>query len=75
MVATVRLDDKHEFKLKKIAEVLHKKKSDVLREALDFYAEHVLDEKKRRILKAVQKVKEADAKEAKELEGTIGDSL
>ena len=75
MVATVRLDDKHEFKLKKIAEVLHKKKSDVLREALDFYADHVLDEKKRRIFNAVQKVKEADVREAEELEGTLDDGL
>ncbi len=75
MVATVRLDDVHENKLEKVAELLHKKKSDVLRDALDYYADYVLNSKKRRILKAVEKVKEADALEAKELEGTLNDGL
>ncbi len=75
MVATVRLDDDHETKLKKVAEVLHKKKSDVLREALDFYADHVLNKKKQRILKAVEKVQKADAIEAKSLEGTLEDGF
>ena len=37
MVATVRLDDVHENKLEKVAALLHKKKSDVLRDALDYY--------------------------------------
>lgn len=75
MVATVRLDDSHEFKLKQMSEMLHKKKSDVLRDALDYYADHVLNEKKRRILKAVAKVKAADALEAEVFEDTVNDGL
>ena len=75
MVATVRLDESHETKLVKIAELLHKKKSDVIRDALDYYADFVLDEKKRRILKAVEKVKDADSLESKELESTLNDGL
>ena len=75
MIATVRLDEAHESKLSKIAELLHKKKSEVLRDALDYYADYVLSEKKRRILKAVNKVKQADALESKMLEGTLNDGL
>ncbi len=75
MVATVRLDEVHENKLKKVAQLLHKKKSDVLRDALDYYADHVLYEKKRRLLQAVEKVKEADALETEALEGTLDDGL
>jgi len=75
MIATVRLDEDHESKLKKVAEILHKKKSDVLRDALDFYADHILNEKKRRILDAVAKVKAADALESEALEDTIDDGL
>lgn len=75
MVATVRLDDAHENKLEKVAELLHKRKSDVLRDALDYYADYVLSAKKRRILNAVEKVKEADALEAKAMVGTLSDGL
>ncbi len=75
MVATVRLDDAHESKLEKVAQLLHQKKSDVLRDALDYYADYVLNAKKHRILSAVKKVKEADALEAKALEGTLDDGL
>ena len=75
MIATVRLDEDHESKLKKVSEILHKKKSDVLRDALDFYADHVLNEKKQRILDAVAKVKAADAMESEALEDTINDGL
>lgn len=75
MTATVRFDDIHESKLLKIAQLLHQKKSDVLRDALDYYAEYVLDEKKRRILKAVEKVKDADREESYKLEGTLNDGL
>jgi len=75
MVATVRLDDVHENKLEKVAALLHKKKSDVLRDALDYYADYVLNAKKRRILKAVEKVKEADTLESIEMESTLNDGL
>ena len=75
MIATVRLDDSYEAKLLKIARILHKGKSDVIRDALDYYADMVLDKKKRRILEAVKKVKDADKLESRELEGTLNDGL
>ncbi len=50
MATTVRLDDAHERKLEKVAQLLHQKKSDVLRDALDYYADYVLNIKKHRIL-------------------------
>jgi predicted transcriptional regulator len=37
MTATVRLDDKLEHRLNKIAQMLHKKKSEVIREAIEQY--------------------------------------
>lgn len=49
MVTTVRLDEKREDKLSQIAEMLDKKKSDVLREALDYYAEYILEQKKQNL--------------------------
>ncbi|MMZ69755.1 Ribbon-helix-helix protein, copG family [compost metagenome] len=75
MVTTVRLDEKREDKLSQIAEMLDKKKSDVLREALDYYAEYILEQKKTKFKLAVDKVKEADFKEYKTYEGTVDDGL
>ncbi len=75
MVTTVRLDEKREDKLSQIADILHKKKSDVLREALDYYAEYILEQKKEKFKQVVEKVKQADLKEHKNYEGTIDDGL
>jgi len=38
MVATVRLDEKLEAILTNISKTLHKRKSDVIRDAISFYA-------------------------------------
>ncbi len=75
MTTTVRLDVKREEKLSKISQMLNKKKSDVLREALDFYAKHILDEKRAKFKKVIDKVKDADFKEHKDMEGTLDDGL
>ena len=75
MTATVRLDTHHEKLLEEVAEQLHKKKSEILREALDFYAKHVLSEKRRRMDQAVERVKEAERKEMEFCDGTIDDAL
>jgi len=75
MTATVRLDEEHEKKLKEAAALLHKKKSEILREALDFYVDHILSQKRRRILEAVEKVNAADKKENEDWEATLHDGL
>ena len=73
MTATVRLDEALEINLERIAKTLHKKKSDVIREAIEFYASSVESHKKSRILLAVEKTKEADKEVHKHFEGTLND--
>ncbi|KFL34446.1 MULTISPECIES: ribbon-helix-helix protein, CopG family [unclassified Sulfurospirillum] len=75
MTATVRLDEALELKLERMAKTLHKKKSDVIRDAIDFYASSVESEKKSRILLAVEKTKEADKALYTSVEGTLNDGL
>lgn len=75
MTATVRLDEALEIKLERIAKTLRKKKSDVIRDAIEFYATSVESEKKSRILLAVEKTKEADKALYDEVEGTLSDGL
>ncbi|WP_309498470.1 CopG family transcriptional regulator [Sulfurovum sp.] len=75
MVATVRLDENLEKTLNRVSEILHKKKSDVIREAIVYYAKSVEKSKKSRILKAVEKTKNADRDEYEVLEGTLSDGL
>ncbi len=60
MTVSVRLDEALELKLVCISKTLRKKKSDVIREAIEFYANSVESEKKSRILLAVEKTQEAD---------------
>lgn len=75
MTATVRLDKTLEEKLDFIADTLHKKKSDIIRDAIAFYADSIQNSQKNRILKAVAKTKEADKAENVEFEGTLDDGL
>ena len=75
MTATVRLDDNLEEKLKNLAKTLHKRKSDVIRDAINFYASSVEKDQKSRILSAVEKTKDADKKLSDTYEGTISDAL
>ena len=75
MVATVRLDDNLEDTLNRVSKILHKKKSDVIREAISFYAKDIEQNKRSRILKAVEKTKDIDKKEFKGFEGTIDDGI
>jgi len=75
MIATVRLDEALELKLERMAKALRKKKSDVIREAIEFYASSVESHKKSRILLAVEKTKEADKEVHKHFEGTLNDGL
>ncbi len=75
MTTTVRFDEKRVEILEKMTTMLHKKKSEVIREALDYYAAHVLNSRDRRIAEAVKKVAEADAKEMKIWDETVDDGL
>ncbi len=75
MTATVRLDEKLEAILTRVSKTLHKRKSDVIREAISFYAQNIEADKRSRILKAVEKTKDIDKKEFKDFEGTIDDGL
>ena len=63
MIATVRLSDEIENTLLELSNVLQKRKSDVIRDAIEFYAKSVQKNKKARILNAINKTKEIDKKE------------
>ena len=75
MTATVRLDNKLEKTLNTLSTSLHKKKSDIIRDAISFYAHAIERDKKNRILHAVRKTKEADKSIYKAMEGTIDDGI
>jgi len=75
MTATVRLDDALEDTLNKLSHTLHKKKSDVIREAISYYAINIEKTKKSRILKAIEKTKDIDKSEHISMEGTLNDGL
>lgn len=75
MTATVRLDKSLEEKLDFISQTLHKKKSDIIRDAISYYAEMLENSQKNRILKAVTKTKDADKIENELFEGTLDDGL
>ena len=75
MVATVRLDDNLENTLNRVSKILHKKKSDVIRDAITFYAQNIEENKKSRILNAVEKTKNIDKKEFKDFEDISDDGI
>ena len=75
MTATVRLDEKLEETLENLSNRLHKKKSDVIREAIAFYANNINKSKKNKILLAVKKTKNADKVIYDEMEGTLNDGI
>ena len=75
MVATVRLDDNLVNTLNSVSKILHKKKSDVIRDAITFYAQNIEENKKSRILSAVEKTKNIDKKEFKDFEDISDDGL
>ena len=75
MTATVRLDKTLEDKLEFIAQSLHKKKSDIIRDAISYYAQSIQSSQKNRILKAVAKTRDTDKKENNVFEGTLDDGL
>ncbi|CAA6805236.1 MAG: CopG family transcriptional regulator [uncultured Sulfurovum sp.] len=75
MTATVRLDDVLSDKLNQLSHSLHKKKSDVIRDAIEFYAKNIESDKKSKMLSAVEKVKKIDKSLNKEFEVTLSDGI
>ena len=75
MTATVRLDEKLEFKLNNLANILHKKKSDIIREAIEQYVNSVEKAKKSKLQLAIEKTKDIDKKEFSDFEDTINDGM
>lgn len=75
MTATVRLNDNLDKKLENLSKILHKKKSDVIREAISFYSESIENSKKSRIKSAVEKTKNIDKKVYKDLESSLDDTI
>jgi len=75
MIATVRLDDKLEGTLLRLSDTLHKKKSEVIRDAISFYAENFEITQKSRILKAVEKTKDIDKIEFQDFGDVQDDGL
>jgi predicted DNA-binding protein len=75
MIATVRLDENLEKTLDNISKTLDKKRSDIIREAISFYAESIENSKKSRILNAIEKTKKSDKKLYDDFESTLNDSI
>jgi len=75
MLATVRLNDELTELLTSITERFHKKKSDVIREAIRFYAQELEKNQKTRMQKAMERTAKSDLKEYKALEDTLNDGL
>ena len=75
MTATVRLDKKLEKTLIELSSSLHKRKSDVIREAISLYAETIKKEKRSKLAKAVKKTKDIDLDIYKSYEGILSDAL
>jgi predicted DNA-binding protein len=75
MVATVRLSNELEKTLENISKSLHKKKSEIIRDAIEYYAKSLEDSKKNRIKNAIEKTKVNDFKEYKTFEDTLDDGI
>ena len=75
MTATVRLDENLEVSLNRVSKALNKKKSDLIRDAITFYIQNIEENKKSRLLKAVEKTKIQDKKELKDFQDVIDDGI
>ena len=60
MIATVRLDDNLEKTLNRLSKIVQKKKSDAIRGAIIFYPQSIEQNKKSRILNAIEKTKDIE---------------
>ncbi len=60
MTATVRLDENLEVSLNRVSKALNKKKSDLIKDTIAFYIQNIEENKKSRLLKAVEKTEIQD---------------
>ncbi len=72
MTATVRLDNTLEKTLDTLSKKLHKKKSDVIRDAITFYANKIEKNRKNRLHLAIEKTKIADKRIYDDMENYNG---
>ena len=75
MTATVRLNDDFTKKLENLSNILHKKKSDIIRDAITFYAKSIENSQSNKIKNAIQKTKQVDLKLNREFESTLDDNI
>ena len=75
MVATVKLDSKLEATLNNLAKKFEKKRGEIIREAITFYAKAIENRKKYRLHQAIEKTAKSDYDEYKFLEEILDDSL
>ncbi len=75
MLATVRLNSEMEEILNSLTQRFHKKKSDIIREALRFYADELNKNQKTRMQNAMAKTAKSDFLEYKILEESLNDGL
>ena len=75
MIATVRLSNEIENTLLELSNVLQKRKSDVIRDAIEFYAKNIKKNKKTRMINAINKTKNIDKKEFSDFDGVINDGM
>ena len=75
MVATVRLNSELEEILNTLSKNFHKKKSDIIREAIVMYAKKLETTQKTRLQKAVEKTYKKDFQEYNEMQESLDDSL
>jgi len=75
MVATVRLDSELEAILNSLAREFQKKKSEIIREAISFYAKALESRRKDRLQRAIEKTTDSDYYEYKFMEETLNDGF
>ena len=75
MTATVILNDTLDNRLNNIAQMLHKKKSEVIIEAIEQYANNVEKARKLKLQRAIEKTKDIDKQEFKDFKGTTDDGI
>ncbi len=75
MVATVRLDSELETILNGLVKQLDKKRSEIIREAISFYAKVIDGRKKHRLQQSIEKTVSSDYYEYKILDEILNDTI
>jgi len=75
MVATVRLDSELEAILNGLSKQFEKKRSEIIREAISFYAKAIENRKKNRLRQAIDKTTDRDYDEYRLLEDILDDGF